>query len=138
MKVQELRQSIKADLVFMSDYNRGVDLYLHYIPVIFFILLAVFLLQKAISSNARRSLSWGRSGGKVPVSRTGYAVWGSTFIIIAGILFKRHNIPVIFMLVLGVCFLAIIGIGIRDTFLYRKKSMSKLIKSNRKAGSDQA
>ncbi len=43
---------------------------------------------------ASRSLSWGRSGGKVPVSRVGYAVWGCTFIVIAGVLIKRNDIPI--------------------------------------------
>ena len=96
-----------------------------FIPIAFFILLAVFFLQKAIRPNARRSLSWGRSGGKIPVSRTGYAVWGSTFIVIAGILVKRDNIPIIFMLLMGVCVLAIVGIGIWDTYSFRKRSAKK-------------
>jgi len=98
----------------------------HFIPITFFILLAVFFLQKAIRPNARRSLSWGRSGGKVLVSRIGYAVWGSTFTVIAGILAKRDEVPIIFMIVMGICILAIVGIGIRDTYSYRKRSGSKL------------
>jgi hypothetical protein len=62
---------------------------LQFIPITFFILLAVFFLQKAIRPNASRSMGWGRSGGRVPVSRVGYAVWGCTFFVIAGVLIKR-------------------------------------------------
>ena len=96
------------------------------IPIAFFILLSVFFLQKAIRPNARRTLGWGRSGGEVPVSRVGYAVWGSTFIVIAGVLLKRNDPPLVLLIVLGVCVLAIVGIGVRDSYLHRRRSMSKL------------
>ena len=95
------------------------------LPIIFFILLAFFFLQKAIRPNARRSLGWGRSGGKVPVSRLGYAVWGSTFIAIAVTLIKSDDPPSILMIILVGCVLGIVGVGMRDSYLHRKRSIPK-------------
>jgi len=45
----------------------------------------------AIRKTARRNLGWGRSGGNVPVSRLGYAVWGVSFLVIAAALFKSNK-----------------------------------------------
>ena len=97
---------------------------LQFIPIAFFILLGVFFLQKAIRPNASRSMGWGRGGGRVPVSRVGYAVWGCTFFVIAGVLIKRNDIPPMLVIALGICVLAIVGVGFRDAYLHRRRKVS--------------
>jgi phosphatidylglycerophosphate synthase len=93
-----------------------------WIPVGLFVLLACYFLQKAIRSRARRSWGWGRVGGPVPVSRCGYAVWGIAFLAIAGILAHERQPPVALIVLLGLCFVAIVAVGIRDTRAHRRPS----------------
>ena len=87
---------------------------------------ACFLfLLKAIRKTARRNFWWGRSASKVPVSRLGYAIWGVSFLVIAAALFKGDNVPLTLLIVLVGSVLGIIMVGFWDTYVYRRRSVSK-------------
>lgn len=93
-----------------------------WVPAGLFALLAVFFLQKAFRSKARRTWGWGRTGGQVPISRAGYAVWGITCSIVALILVygESRQLPLALALLLPACILAIVGAGARDTWRHRR------------------
>jgi hypothetical protein len=91
-------------------------------PTILFALLALYFLQKALRPKARQSWGWGRTGEAAPISRTGYAVLGATFLDIAAMLAWTPGPPPTFLIVLFlVCFLAVIIVGFLDTRSYRRK-----------------
>jgi hypothetical protein len=90
-------------------------------PTLLFALLALYFLQKALRPKARRNWGWGRGGGSVPVSRSAYVLFAVTFLVIAGLLaWAPGPPPACLVALLMFCFLAIIGVGFRDTWSYRR------------------
>jgi len=92
----------------------------NWVPVALFVLLAVFFLQKAVRTRARRTWSWGRVGGQVPLSRAGYAIWGFTFAVVALLLALAPKPPLALGALLVLCVPAIMAVGCSDTRAYRR------------------
>jgi len=93
----------------------------HWIPIAAFFAFGVFFLQKAVRPGAKRTWAWGRAGDGPPLSRSGYAVWGATFVYIALVIAYAPHPPIAAVLGFGVCFLALAGVGIMDTLADRRK-----------------
>ena len=91
-----------------------------WVPILLFVLLGCFFLQKAIRPRAPQTWGWGRGGGEVPVSRAGYGVIGLTFLDIAALLAYGEKPPVPLAIILLLGFIAIIVVGTRDTIVYRR------------------
>jgi len=93
-----------------------------WVPMGLFALLALYFLQKAVRPKARQSWGWGRTGEAAPISRTGYAVLGATFLDIAVMLAWSPGPPPTPLIVLFlVCFLTAMIVGFLDVRAYRRK-----------------
>ena len=90
-------------------------------PTGLFALLALYFLDKAVRTGARRSWGWGRTLEAAPISRTGYAVISLTFLDIAAMLAWSPRPPRVLIVVFLVCFLTLGVIGHRDTREYRRR-----------------
>ncbi len=93
-----------------------------WLPILGFVALGVFFLQKAVRPNARRSWAWGRIGSGPPLSRKGYAVWGLLFLSIAWVLSQAPQPTLSAVLALVVCFLAMLVVGFVDSAAHRASS----------------
>jgi hypothetical protein len=94
----------------------------NWVPMGLFALLALHFLQKAVRPKARQSWGWGRTGEAAPISRTGYAVLGATFLDIAVMMAWSPGPPPTSLIVLFlVCFLAALIVGFLDVRAYRRK-----------------
>ena len=87
--------------------------------------LAIFFMQKAVRPNAKRNWGWGRIGGEVPVSRIGYGIWGLTFLLIVCVLINEDKLSIVNIAVLGICLVAIIAVGFRDAWRFKKRKFDK-------------
>ena len=91
-----------------------------WVPTGLFVLLGLYFLQKAVRPKARQSWGWGRAGGKVPLSRASYGVWGLAFLNIAALIARAPNPPLWLAAPFMVLFLAILVMGFLDTRAYRR------------------
>ena len=90
-----------------------------------FTALGFFFLQKAARRSAVRSWGWGRTGDGAPLSRSSYALWGATFIVI-GVGILRDPRPSSFSVTLFfACFIALGISGFMDTRAERRRQWSE-------------
>ena len=75
--------------------------------------LAVFFLQKALRTGAKRSWGWGRTGEAAPLSRPSYAAWGLTFLVI-GVGVGWQPGAAAWAWLFGACFIALLVAGVVD------------------------
>ncbi len=87
---------------------------MRWIPILGLVLLAAVLLDKALRRDARRTWSWGRGGGTVPLSRAAYGVWGITVLCTAWVLAQAPHPGPLAALALAGCLIAIAVVGISD------------------------
>lgn len=91
-----------------------------WVPIGLFTLLGLYFLQKAVRPKARQSWGWGRSGGKVPLSRASYGVCGLAFLNIAALIARAPRPPLWLAAPFMVLFLAILVMGFLDTRACRR------------------
>lgn len=84
-----------------------------------FAVLGWFFLQKAFRRNAARTWGWGRTGEAAPLSRPSYAVWGTTFLVIAAILARAPRAGAMSLALLAACLLALGVSGAHDVHAER-------------------
>ena len=88
---------------------------MNWLPILGFVALGAFLLQKAARRNAKRHWAWGRAGEGPPLSRKGYAAWGVVFLSIAWVLSGAPNPSFLALAALLASFLAMLGVGFWDS-----------------------
>jgi Flp pilus assembly protein TadB len=91
-----------------------------WVPAGLFALLGLYFLQKALRPKARQSWGWGRTGGKVPLSRASYGVCGLAFLNIAALIARAPRPPLWLAALFMVLLLAILVMGFLDTRAYRR------------------
>ena len=94
-------------------------------PQLIFIGLSIFFLFKGLVPSASRTWSWGKVGGKVPLSRTSYCVCGLAFLNIAALISSGPKPPLLLAGLFMGFFLAVIAMGLLDTWVYRRKQKLK-------------
>jgi len=90
-------------------------------PTGLFAVLALYFADKAIRPGARKNWAWGWKLDAAPISKTGYALIALTFLDIAAIMVWLPKPPMVFVLILFVCFLALGVIGFRDFNAHRRQ-----------------
>ena len=88
---------------------------MHFVPIVAFVLIGLFFLDKSLRRGARRTWAWGRTGGRVPLSRTSYAVWAVTFFSIAFTLARAPKPGLGAAVAIAACCVAVIVMGFVDT-----------------------
>ena len=88
---------------------------MQWIPIAAFVVLGAMFFDKALRRRARRTWAWGRSGGKVALSRRSYAVLGLMFFTIAWVVARAPEPGWIAAAAIGLCFLLAIVSGFADT-----------------------
>jgi len=89
--------------------------------LLFFLALGGYFIQKAVRQSAVRRWNWGRAGEGAPLSRTSYAIWGSTFWVIGAGIACRPDLAAIWGGVFLLCFVALFAAGLRDARAEKKK-----------------
>jgi len=86
-----------------------------WLPVLGFVALGTFFLQKAVRRTAKRTWSWGRGGSGPPLSRRSYAVCGVGFMAIAWVLREAPHPSVSAVAALMLSFVLMLGSGFADS-----------------------
>jgi hypothetical protein len=87
-----------------------------WLPVLGFVTLGVFSLQKAVRSGAKRNWAWGRiGGGGPPLSRLSYGVGGALFLSIAWVISEAPQPSTHAATAFLACFVAMLILGFVDS-----------------------
>jgi len=87
----------------------------HLLPIVAFVLIGLIFLDKSLRRGARRTWAWGRTGERVSLSRSSYAVWAVTFFTIAFTLSRVTKPGLGTAAAIAACFVAVIVMGFVDT-----------------------